>query len=94
MSIQSTRETLYYELALEWALRVPYAALVAEARRTGACDELDLLQLGHRLLADAGRLARGEISSIEVPGRLPRRGEHARRATGAVRAADVGRASA
>ena len=72
----TTRETLLDELAVEWALRVPFADLLAEARRLGACEERDLLRLGRRLRHDAGRLARGEISAIEVPSRLPRPSEH------------------
>jgi hypothetical protein len=76
MRTRSTRETLIYELALEWAYQVRYEDLVAEARRTGACTELDLQQLGWRLLLDAARLVRGEISSIHLPARLPYSGEH------------------
>lgn len=72
----SSRETLLYELALEWAYRCRYADLVAEARRTGACTELDLQWLGCRIFRDVARLARGEISRIELPARLPRPGEH------------------
>jgi hypothetical protein len=75
-SRSSTRETLLYELALEWAYRVPYATLVDEARRTGVCSELDLLHLGYRLFLDAARLYRGEISDIVLPARLLARGEH------------------
>jgi hypothetical protein len=71
------RESLPYELALEFAFRQPYRALLAEARRTRACDEVDLLQLGRQLYLDLARLARGEISAIGIPARLPRRGEHA-----------------
>lgn len=73
----TTRETLLCELALEWAFRVSYASLVAEARRVGACGEAALLQLGHRLFVDAARLARGEISHIVLPARLPQPGEFA-----------------
>ncbi len=74
----SCRETLLYELALEFVFTLPYGALVAEARRTGACDELDLLQLGRRIYVDLARLARGEISSVGILRRLPRLGEHNR----------------
>ena len=74
---QGTRRERVASWALEWAFELPYAALVAEARRTGACEELDLQQLGRRLFLAAARLYRGEISSIENPARLPRRGEHA-----------------
>jgi hypothetical protein len=72
------RETLLYELALEFVFRLPYARLLAEARLTGACDERDLLRLGRRIYFDLARLARGELSSVGVPARLPRRGEHRR----------------
>lgn len=80
----TTRETLLYELAVEAVLRVPFAVLVAEARRSGACDPLDLLQLGRRLYIDLARLARGEISTIGIPRRLPRQGEHALTAVGRI----------
>ncbi len=73
----SNRETHLSELFLEWAYRRPYASLLAEARATGACAELDLQQLGWRLLHDAARLYRGEISAIHLPARLPRPDEHA-----------------
>jgi hypothetical protein len=76
MDSATSRETLIYELALEWAFRVPYGRLLAQAHRTGCCDERDLLQLGRRLFCDAVRLARGEISSIRVPSRLPGAQEH------------------
>jgi hypothetical protein len=71
------RESLLYELALEFAFEQPYQALLAEARRMGTCDEVDLLRLGRRLYLDLARLARGEISGISIPARLPRPGEYA-----------------
>jgi hypothetical protein len=74
--VLGSRETHRYELALEWAFRRPYAALLAEARANGACDARELLALGRRLFLDAGRLYRGEISTICCPARLPRPGEH------------------
>ena len=70
-----TRDMQLYELALEFAFEQPYEELLAEARRTDACEEVDLLQLGRRIYKDLVRLARGEISHISVPRRLPRRGE-------------------
>lgn len=76
-SIAGCRETLLYELALEFAFRVQYGDLLREVHRTGACEEVDLLRLGRRLYLDLARLARGEISRIGIPARLPRRGEHA-----------------
>ena len=42
-----SRETLLYELTLEFAFALPYAALAAEARRTGACGERDLAAGGY-----------------------------------------------
>lgn len=63
-------------MALEFAFRQPYQALLAEARRTGASAEVDLLRLGRRLYFDMARLATGDISGIGTPARLPRRGEH------------------
>jgi hypothetical protein len=70
------RETLLYELALEAALRMPYSVLLAQAQQTRACREVDLLCLGAQLIRDFARLARGEISSIHVPRRLPHHGEY------------------
>lgn len=70
-----TRDMQLYELALEFAYGQPYEKLLAEARRTDACEEVDLLQLGRKIFLDMVRLSRGEISEISIPRRLPRRGE-------------------
>jgi hypothetical protein len=70
------RETLLYEVALEAAFGVPYSILLSQARQPRACREVDLLCLGAQLIKDFARLARGEISSIHVPRRLPHPGEH------------------
>lgn len=72
-----TRETLHLEWALEAAYRRPFQELLAEARRSGQCEEADLLDLGRVLYADLVRLVRGEISSLSFPKRLPTRGEYA-----------------
>lgn len=71
------RQLQLYQISLEHFLAVPFDDLVAEAARTGACTRLDLIQMGQRIYFDLARLARGELSSISVPRRLPRPGEFA-----------------
>lgn len=64
-----------YAIALEYVFQVPFDDLVMEAARTGVCDKLDLLEMGQRLYRDIVRVARGELSEITLPARLPNRGE-------------------
>ena len=63
-------------MALEHAFRMRYVDLAAAARRRGDCSSQMLVYLGVRLFIDFARLARGDLSSINVPRRLPRTGEH------------------
>ncbi|HEX7123645.1 MAG TPA: hypothetical protein VF178_14815 [Gemmatimonadaceae bacterium] len=70
-----TMETVYHEALLEHLFKRPYAVLVRDTLAQGGA-ELDLLQMSHRILLDLARLARGEISSIHIPNRLPRAGEY------------------
>lgn len=70
------RENAIYEDTLSSVMGVPFEKLRAEALRTGRCEEADLHCMGRRILEDLVRLARGEISSIVIPRRLPNRGEY------------------
>jgi hypothetical protein len=72
-----SRETHLYEVTLEHVFKRPFAQLVQDGRATTGCTERDLLQLGKRIYQDFIRVARGEISSIEIPARMPRAGEYA-----------------
>lgn len=76
IKIHKNRENHLYELSLEFAFGIPYETLLSQARNRDECDELDLLELGRRLYVDFARLARGDVSQISIPSRLPRRGEH------------------
>jgi len=64
-----------YAIALEYVIEVPFDNLVIEAARTGTCEKRDLLELGQRIYQDIVRVARGELSEISVPARLPKKGE-------------------
>ena len=71
------RDYVKYELALEHVLGLPFSVLIAEAKRTQACEMIDLHQMGRQLYFDLVRMARGEISKISIPARLPHHGEFA-----------------
>lgn len=70
-----TMETEYFEMALEYVFQRPYPEIADRARRGGDCDESDLHAMGWAIYQDLVRLARGDISRISIPPRLPRRGE-------------------
>lgn len=70
------RNNAIYEATLSAVLKVPFAELRAAALQTGQCEVADLHAMGRRILADLARLARGEISAIVIPARLPYRGEY------------------
>lgn len=72
------RENAIVEATLSAVMGAPYEELKVEALRTGRCEEADLHCLGRRILSDLVRLARGEVSAVIVPRRLPNRGEHSR----------------
>ena len=71
------RDLQLYAIAIENILSVPFGDLVVEAARTGECEKKDLLEMGERIYHDLVRLARGEISEISIPARLPRKSEYA-----------------
>jgi len=70
------RDTQLFEVVLESVFGVPFEQIKADQRRMAICEEADLHQQGRQILHDMVRMARGEISSIRVPRRLPRRGEY------------------
>jgi hypothetical protein len=71
------RDTLPFELALEHVFGRPFGELLADGRsRFGADYGRDLLVLGELLFNDMARLARGELSSISIPNRMPNPGEY------------------
>ena len=58
------------------ALHLDWQGLVAACREAGSTD-LDLLQLGRRIIHDMGAsVARGEAAGLNIPLRVPRPGEH------------------
>lgn len=72
-----TRDAEIHEEVLELVFGVPYADLLREMQALGCCEESDVIHLGRRVLRDLVHLARGEISTISVPARLPLPGEYA-----------------
>jgi hypothetical protein len=58
------------------ALRLDWQGLVTACREVGS-TELDLLQLGRRIIHDIGAIvARGEAAGLNIPLRVPHPGEH------------------
>lgn len=72
----TSRDTEVYELIVGAVFGVGFDTVYQEARRTGLCHLTDLHQMGRRILFDLVRLARGEISTISIPRRLPYSGEY------------------
>lgn len=62
-------------MALEHAYRQPWDVLAQRALEPSGPGLEELTLLGATLFTDLVRLARGEVSSIHLPDRLPRRGE-------------------
>lgn len=64
MAYPSTRETLIYELALEWVYRRPYHIIREHVVAGGLATDAELLEYGRILFQDACRLYRGELNWI------------------------------
>ena len=64
-----------WQRALEFAFGLPFEQILEIAEERRACGRNDLLHMGRKIYWDMVRLARGEISGIEVPRRLPFPGE-------------------
>lgn len=72
----SSRDTEVYEVIVGAVFGTDFETVYREALRTGLCQRADLHQMGRRVLFDLVRLARGEISTISIPRRLPYSGEY------------------
>jgi hypothetical protein len=70
------REVQHYQVALETAFGIPFADLVERAARETGATRIDLLRMGRQIFFDTVRVARGELSSVHIPGRMPRHGEY------------------
>lgn len=70
---RGSRNTYAYELALEFAFEIPFSLLVQNKSEE---EIAELLNLGRTLFHDIVRLARGEISAIRLPRKLPAVGQY------------------
>jgi hypothetical protein len=72
------REMQLFQIMVEHVFKKPFLSVASQASAETGASAHDLLRMGRQLFFDTVRVARGELSEVSIPARMPYPGEYDR----------------